>query len=425
MKRENILSDGFLNQSAIQAVRQPLTLIPKCGACGLYKHCQSPKMPVSGQGKRRILLLGETGGRNEDRENRQFVGASGQELEKSLAKFGINMRLDCWLTNAVICRPHDAEGNNRTPTPKEIEWCRPTVVKTIKELKPDVIIPLGGTAVKSLLGWLWKEDVGNISRWDGWRIPCQKINSWICPTWHPASLLHDGSRNGEDQRGARENEVRRLLFEKHLKRASKLKGKPWPDGPPNYASMVEVVWDDARAAKAIGEFAEAGKVCAFDYENSPLKPYVESRRIVCCSISDGDRTISYPWTGKAIKATKRFLESDVPKVCSNVKHELLWSFKVFGVWVKNVAFDTMIAAHVLDNREGITSIKFQAFMNLGQESWDDHIKPWLKSKKGGENDHNRIHELDLGKLCQYCGLDSLMEILVAKIQAKQIGWDLD
>src|SRR5688572_528647 len=86
------------------SARRPPT-IPKCGACGLLKGCKSPKMPVSGKGAKGILIIGEAPGRDEDIQGRPFVGATGEKLETTLRKLGVEMRRDCWLTNALICRP--------------------------------------------------------------------------------------------------------------------------------------------------------------------------------------------------------------------------------------------------------------------------------------------------------------------------------
>jgi hypothetical protein len=79
----------------------------------------------------------------------------------------------------------------------------------------------------------------------------------------------------------------------------------------------------------------------------------------------------------------------------------------------------MLAAHVLDNRSDTKSLKFQAFVLLGQESYDDAIKPYLKSK--GSNDKNRITELDLEAVLRYCGMDAILEWHVAMKQAKKLG----
>ena len=83
----------------------------------------------------------------------------------------------------------------------------------------------------------------------------------------------------------------------------------------------------------------------------------------------------------------------------------------------------MLAAHVLDNRPGTTGLKFQAFVLLGQKSYNDHIEPLLETKS--KKTHiNRIHEIDMDDLLFYNGLDSLLEYKVANIQMNMMGASL-
>jgi uracil-DNA glycosylase family 4 len=371
-------------------------------------------MKVFGEGYKRILICGEAPGYNESEQNRPFIGKSGQLLKETLEKFDVDMDRDCWLYNSCICRPMTREGKNRTPTDKEISFCRPNVVKTIQELKPNVIIPLGGSAVKSILGWLWGSNVGMISRWDGWRIPCQQINAWVCPTWHPSYILRD------DYGSKKQNEVRKLLFERHLEAACKKMEKPWK-ALPDYPSKVRRIYKDDEAADAIQEMMESGRPLAWDIENSPLKPDRADSFILCCAISDGRTSIAYPWQGRAIEATLDFIRSDVPKIGFNIKHEIRWLLRQ-GVRVKNWVWCGMIGAHVLDNRMGVASLEFQTFVNLGYVAGKGRMKPFFKSS--GSNEHNRIREVPLDQMLMYCGTDALLEWFVGVRQAKKMGIDL-
>jgi pyrroloquinoline quinone (PQQ) biosynthesis protein C len=83
----------------------------------------------------------------------------------------------------------------------------------------------------------------------------------------------------------------------------------------------------------------------------------------------------------------------------------------------------MLAAHVLDNRAGgICGLKFQAYVTLGAESYDEHIKEFLKSIKGSKT--NRVREeIDIYQLLTYCGTDTLLEYLLAVIQMEKMGFD--
>lgn len=384
--------------------------LPKCEACKLYKSCQSPKMEIDGQGRKGILIVGEAPGKREDERGRPFVGPSGKYLAETLLSLGIDMRRDCWLYNAAICRPR----NNATPTPHQIDHCRPNVLREIKKLKPKVIILLGGAAVASVIGATWKESPGGISRWAGWRIPNREPNAWICPTFNPSFVLRSvENRNGE---------VVQVLFRKQLKQAIKKKNHPWREIP-DESKEIEIIYSPNKAAKIIRQELKGGGLSAFDYETNMLRPDEPISEIVSCSICfRGERTIAYPWTEKTAEATTEYLHSDMGKLGANIKFEQRWTVAQLGIKVKNWKWDSMQAAHVLDQRPGITSVKFQAYLNLGLSPYDGHIKPYLISK--GTNKPNRIRELDLDSLLQYNGMDALIEYKLGILQSQKMGIEL-
>lgn len=403
------MRSGFFSASTLTQSSRPQSRIPKCGACGLYKLCKSPKMPPSGHGERRILVIAEAPGKEEDARGVQLVGNSGQYLSKVMRKLGVDMREDCWLTNAVICRPP----KNETPDGNKINYCRPNLIQTIEQLKPEIVIPLGGSAVKSLMPYLWKEKSGSdktkgggISQWAGFNIPSQKINAWVCPTFHPSYLLHE------------DEPFLDRLFQQHLEAAVAHKGRPW-ETVPDYRSQVKIILDAKKAARWIEYFIDPDRMSAFDYETNMLKPDSSDRRIISCAISDGETTIAYPWHGAAIEATKRYLVCPAPKVASNQKFEERWSLAELGVRVVGWAWDTMLGGHVIDNRPGVTSVKFQSFILLGADSYDDHIKPFLKSK-GSKKVNQVISQINIHDLCLYNGMDALLEMHVARKQMKEL-----
>lgn len=398
------MREGFFTDSAWQKAAPTESLIPQCGACKLYKGCNSPKMEPSGKGKRRILIVAEAPGADEDDQGIQLIGRAGQFLEEAIDDIGGNMRRDCILTNAIICRPP----NNATPTNAQIRYCRPNLTKTIEQYEPEIIIPLGATAIKSLLGGIWKEKVGGIARWVGFQIPCQKPNVWICPNWHPSYLVREGG-----------NDVLELWFKRYLAAAFSLNRRPW-DMVPDYRSKVNIITRVSDAADNITMTPKDVPV-AFDYETNMLKPDSDQAQIVSCSMSIGSETMAFPWTGDVIKAMRSFLRGNNPKIASNMKFEDRWTRRFFGRGARNWWWDTMLAAHVLDNREGITGLKFQSFVRLGAPSYDDYIKPFLKSKTSYTP--NRIWEADLNELLLYNGLDSLLEWKVAMSQRKEFGYE--
>lgn len=403
---------GFFKASELKLVKAPTARVPQCGACGLDKTCKSPKMPPTGKGGKRILIVAEAPDKDEDAAGKQLVGVSGQMLSETLSRCGVYMRQDCWLTNALICRPP----GNVIKDKRAVEYCRPNLLRTVEELSPEVIILLGDTAVKSLIGHLWKEDCGDINRWAGFQIPSQAINAWICPTYHPSDIMQERER---------EAPVLRALFERHLEAAVKLDGRPWRKVP-NYQEQVEVLVNPEEAAAALDEIlSEEPGTIAFDFETDRLKPDNKASRIICCSVCwEGKRTIAFPWIGGVVPRMTRLLtDKRWRKIGFNIKFEDRWVRARLGVQVKGWIWDGMIASHVLDCRPDITGLKFQAFALLGQPSYNDHIENLFRPTVDGGNNQNRIAEVRLKDLLIYCGMDSLLEYKVGKIQMEAIGYE--
>ena len=395
------MKKGFFSTSSFQN-KEKIPTTARCGLCGLYKHCESPKMPPTGKGHKKILFVAEAPGMTEDEQNIQLVGQAGQLFRKYLRRAGIDLDKDCWKTNAIICRPKE----NETPDKNKIIACRPNLMKTIKQYQPNVIVLLGKVAIHSLISVLWKVDDGAVGKWAGYCIPCHNPNAWVIPTYHPSFLLRT------------KNKALEKIFVRHLKMAlKKSKSKPWKTIP-NYKDEVEIIMNPAKAAREIKVMMAFGGPIAFDYETNCLKPDGEGPKIYSCSICwKGKNTIAYPWKGEAIEATSLLLKSPMPKIASNMKFEDRWTRAVLGHPVKKWWWDTMIAAHVLNYAPGVTGLKFQAFALLGAESYNDNVEPFFKSV--GKSKFNRIQDIDLKDLLLYNGLDSLLTFLVAEQQMKQ------
>lgn len=396
---------GFFTDEEKNRSSKTVGSIPRCGACGLRRGCQTPNMELCGQGRRGILVVGEAPGKADDIAGRPFVGESGELLRKELKSAGIDLFRDCWITNAVTCRPPD----NRDPTADELKGCLPNLVKAIRDTKPEVVLCLGRFAIGQVIGQLWDAGIGTGNRWLGFQIPSIDWNAWVCSAWHPAFIKNKLKGDG----------VERVLWKKQLQAVGDLEGMPWPEGPPNYDVMVRRCYEPLAAADAIRRFIEQGEPVAFDYETDRLKPDHPDARIVSCSVSDGGTAWSFPWVGKAVEAMRELLWSAVPKMGWNIKFEERWTRRAFGRGVRNWLWDGMQAAHVQDNRKEITSLKFQAFVRLGLGSYDTRVSPYLRADSS--NERNRIKEIDLGDLLQYGGLDALCTALVCKQQMKEMG----
>lgn len=389
----------FFTPAEMASVRRPLPALPQCGLCGLYKGCRSPKMPVAGKGAKGILVVGEAPGADEDDRGKPFQGRSGRLLRDELEKHGVDLFRDCWVTNALICRPP----NNKIEDNKAVEYCRPNVVAALEKYKPEKVLLLGYSATVSVIGYLRTIEAfqDNMATWAGWRVPSQRLNAWVCPTSHPAHVLR-----------AEREPVVGIEWRHHIKKFCRLAGRPWKVVP-DYAKEVKIEMDDRKAATILKMMAyEGDELLAFDYETNMLKPDHRDARIVSCAVSCGHTTVAYPWHGKAVEATAEILKGPNPKVAGNMKFEDRWTRARLGFPVNNLVHDTVLAAHVLDRREGITGVKFQAFVLLGQGDYDRAVDGYLHSDGGG-NAKNRIKECDLKTLLLYNGIDARVEWEIA------------
>lgn len=395
---------GFFSPSSWQLKEKQLTTIAKCGQCGLGKKCFSPRMGVTGRGDRKVLFVAEAPGEQEDRQGTQLVGEAGQCLREILK--GLKFDLDGgWKTNAVICRPPENK-----MTPLYIECCRPFLLEAVRKLEPKVVVLLGGSAVESLIAPIWRKDLGPLERWVGWTIPSRTFNTWICPTYHPSYIL----RLGEDALMVK-------IVRDHLEAALKLEkvGRNYPTLE-ELKAQVEVITSDRLARLRLRDLATKEGQLAFDYETTGLKPERAEQRIVSVSFSlDGRDTFACrmaPDTAKLVSVVLR--QQKLAKIASNIKFEDRWTRVKLGHPVVNWHWDTMMAAHALDNRPGITSIKFQAFVHFGIADYNSGVEDFLRADTA--NSLNRIDELDEKDLLMYNGLDSLLEYMVAQKQMEML-----
>lgn len=159
-----------------------------CQACPLWKNATGT---VFGEGPEnaKIMIVGEQPGDQEDIAGKAFVGPAGKLLDEALAEAGIN-RKEIYLTNAVKhfkWTPKDTPRGkirlHQSPAKGEIEACRPWVLGELNKVAPDVLILLGGTAGRSLLG----REVKTLS--ERGFVDAPKLAKKVILTVHPSYLL--------------------------------------------------------------------------------------------------------------------------------------------------------------------------------------------------------------------------------------------
>jgi uracil-DNA glycosylase len=126
---------------------------PGCRGCELW--APATQVVVStGDASARVVLVGEQPGDAEDREGVPFVGPAGQLLMRAVDEAGLDRR-ELYVTNAVKHFRFTPRGKRRihqSPDVGHITACRPWVDAEIQAVDPEVIVPLGATAVRSVMG---------------------------------------------------------------------------------------------------------------------------------------------------------------------------------------------------------------------------------------------------------------------------------
>jgi DNA polymerase len=124
-----------------------------CRGCDLYK---TATQTVFGEGRARapLMLVGEEPGDAEDVQGHPFVGPAGKLLHAAMGEAGIAER-DAYVTNAVKHFKFVERGKRRihvAPRRLEVKACFPWLEAEIAAVRPRLVVALGATAARALLG---------------------------------------------------------------------------------------------------------------------------------------------------------------------------------------------------------------------------------------------------------------------------------
>lgn len=165
------------------ALRDQVLSCPVCHA-----HVGRGKKIVFGVGNldADLFFCGEAPGADEETAGEPFVGRAGQLLNKILGGMGLS-RGDVYIGNILNWRPeHENPFGNRPPTAEEMAFCLPYLKAQIEVINPKVVVALGATAVKGLLGPRQFTSMGKMrGQW-------HDLNGRpLMITYHPSYLLRD------------------------------------------------------------------------------------------------------------------------------------------------------------------------------------------------------------------------------------------
>ena len=160
-----------------------------CKGCDLYLNATQTVFGA-GAPDADLMLVGEQPGDQEDKAGAPFVGPAGKLLDKALATAGID-RDRLYVTNAVkhfkFTPPERGKRRiHKTPSRTEVVACRPWLFAEMMSVTPDVVVLLGATAAKSLMGNDFRLTA---HRGEALRIPDFDLDPRVAVTVHPSSVL--------------------------------------------------------------------------------------------------------------------------------------------------------------------------------------------------------------------------------------------
>jgi DNA polymerase len=148
--------------------------------CALKKHATTTVF-ADGNPDARILFIGEAPGYEEDKIGLPFVGRAGKLLDKMLAAIGLD-RTVAYIINVLPWQPPE----NRNLDLTEVAKCLPFLRRHIELHAPELIVLLGGTPLKHVLG-ITEGVMRTRGKWLGYHVGGRMIP--VMPTLHPAYLL--------------------------------------------------------------------------------------------------------------------------------------------------------------------------------------------------------------------------------------------
>ncbi len=189
-------AEGVLDRDAL--LREILDDIgPNCQRCKLAKLGRKQIVFGTGDPHAELMFIGEGPGADEDAQGLPFVGRAGQLLNNMIAAMGLK-REQVYIANIVKCRPP----GNRTPERDECDTCSPFLMRQIHVIRPKVIVALGATAAKNLLGV--NDSMASMrGRFYDFSPPRaltdmgEPFECKLAVTYHPAFLLRDPRQKKE------------------------------------------------------------------------------------------------------------------------------------------------------------------------------------------------------------------------------------
>lgn len=435
-------------------------LIPEKSSCMDCPAFEKMNMlPVQGKGKRGIMVVLSHPTKGDIDMGSYSVSQAFVHTQKHLAKFGIDIHEDCWVTSAVRCN-----AGGQIPANKTFEACRPKLRDTVVAKKPFVVFLVGRNA---MYGWKghqfstpprapdysdWKHDIG-YTKWVGQQIPDaeyafdyngESMRPVVIPLFNPHDVAQAENNN------MKRNNISSVIPSRHsriIDNGIQLAARIQANIPKHIQNQKKLYAKhskyrkvtDVKECVTILNGLNSRPIIAFDYETTGLKPFNHGHAITMVGIADGETSYAMPFFDRSpefLEAYKRLMTNPkVRKVAHNFKFEYVWTRTLLGYEVEPVYWDTMIAAHILDMRDGIIGLKMQGYLRYGDAGYEKVTKKLLgakvKTARRNSNALNWLSELDpyaldentvvWDKLLEYVAQDASLTLAIYYDQRKEFA----
>ena len=346
-----------------------------------------------------ILLVGEAPGADEARAGEPFVGKAGKMLDEMLHTVGIS-RNTVAIANVVKCRPPE----NRPPTKAEMKACSKYLHQQVHEARPRLIVTLGNTSLQALAGVTGVTKIHGSLR----RVTILGEEYLLMPTLHPSYVMRSLVTS---KSGAKIGPYADVVAD--LRKAKKvLSGEIEVERQHEY-----FLADTEQKVQHLVAYLATVEEFAFDTETTGLDPY--GSKILGISFSAeqysgyyvpmrvpdellGGTKSFWPDRSTIIEALRPVLENEqIRKICHHARFDVMMLYGDWKVEVRGLHFDTMIAAHLLDENasKGLKDLTGKRYVDL--VGYEEDVKQAVVGKKS-----EGFQNVPLEKLWPYACADA-------------------
>lgn len=434
---------GFFNSGGLFDTIQTVTHhTTGCSKCGAYLKCKNGRLDGV-VGSNDVLLVLPPPSEVEDLTGSivSMHNISNRYIKSVLYEVGISFN-ECSAITVVGC--YKANPVKASPC------CFSRLVSFIKRVKPKLILSFGADNLWSMVHTEWTDSIDGIGRWRGITIPSHFWGAWVCNVMSLDDIctkdnfkFNESIRKAsslEEKYNAIKDEPYFKTFDLFLKRdVRRAIIKSRKEVFPEVLTKKEFT-KHLTPAESIMYMEEAYKYLennaddfvTVDLETTGLAPYNKGHHIRTMGMCYKDNeAVAFEVTDTNIPTIKKFMTcKGIRYVNANVQYEWKWFKAILGI-TTHWCHDIIIYKHLIDQRPMITSLKFQAYVELGVPLYNESVHPYLSCKKdtvnkdthegektGNPNDINDIDNAPLDDLIYYNCLDCLFTRRIAKLQFK-------